>query len=791
MRRGLLAIALLCSAVSSPTSAQDGCQPDAQCRFKKPNVLVLLDYSSSMRGFEQAPAYFPAGQTLSTRWDAQLDATAWILRYDGGFFSDNARIGLARFAHDPHLDMPGTVLATDLSFPPITDGFALDLPFDGSDGTYLECKGSAVEAEVAVLRTTPPPFITNEFDVERMMLTWTRGALASAHAVVRQTRVRHQHEPGEDERSYEVVLMTDGDWTCPDMIGQGCNEDPADQAALLRADGIRVHVVAFGDAAMVPSLDEVALQGGTAASIDATSPEGIIDALSSVLDDIRNSVIVPECTAGLPRVLLIMDGSSSMIDGTAPGTTKWDKARFALTGNPQAPNPSDPGYVEPIFSRQLDLDGRTVAIEDVVHLGLMTFSDADTQVLLAGFAPCMRDNFAWAMDPATSCVAPGCSDPYAGFPIEWSFQSSENLQTPLVRPTQSFMPACNQSPDGGCQGQTPNTFTGQGLEFARQVIADYRKNPSPFHADSATRYVNILITDGQTSQGSSDVQAALTALVTEGVETHVIGFGSDTELDVAQLEQYATWGNTSAAIVVDPDQGDSANALAAALAGVVAEIGLDACCVLNDCSEQPEPQDPAPLCGDGRVEGGELCDDGALNATYGHCAARCDGLHLYCGDGRVDGDEGCDDGNGEDGDGCSAVCQREDADEDGGMGAAANGVVTPRPNIPPQGPPQLIARPAVDGGLDAGPTGDSNAADGCGCATIGAPKTAATRTHYPWLVLGLAITARRRQRVRAQRLNGRWREYHQGSPAASAAPGTRRRPRSPQTRSAPRGRPQS
>ncbi len=737
----LLLIALL--ALTASATAQDGdtCQPDSECRFKKPNVLVVIDYSSSMVGFEGSPAFFPPGQTADTRWDAQLDAVAWILRYDDGFFADNTRVGLARFAHDPALEAPGTTLPTDISFPPITDGFALDVPFDGSDGAYLECKGSAVEAEVEVLRGTPPPWILPELDIDRIMLTWTRGALSQAHEVVRQTRERHKDDPGEADRTYEVVLMTDGDWTCPDMIGQGCMEDPAPQAAVLLEDGIRVHVVAFGDATMVPSLDEVALQGGTGSSIDATSPQGIIDALSSVLDDIRSSVIVPECTSSLPRVLLIMDGSSSMIEGGAAGETKWDKARFALAGNPAAPDPADPGYVEPIFSRQLDIDGRTVAIEDVVHLGLMTFSDADTQVLLSGFGPCMQDNFAWAMDPATSCAAPGCTDPYSGFPIEWTFQSGADRMPAFVRPTQSFMPACNETQGGGCIGQIPNTFTGQGLQFAREVVDGYRDNPSPFQAGDGTRYINILITDGRTSDGSSDVQAALEAMVQAGIDTYVIGYGSDAELDAAQLQQYAQWGNTSSAIVVDPNQGDSADALASALQGVIAGIGLDACCVLNDCSEAPEPPDPEPLCGDGRIEGDEVCDDGPLNARYDHCSADCDGPHLACGDGRTDGPEECDDGNLTDGDGCSADCQRDD-DADGGTDPTGSGGVPPIAPIPPPEPPTLIPRP--DAGPDAGMMAREEAAgdDGCGCAVPG------QRSEPPpgWLLLVMAAALLRLRR---------------------------------------------
>lgn len=51
-------------------------------------------------------------------------------------------------------------------------------------------------------------------------------------------------------------------------------------------------------------------------------------------------------------------------------------------------------------------------------------------------------------------------------------------------------------------------------------------------------------------------------------------------------------------------------------------------------------------CGDGRVdfELGELCDDGVLNGTYGHCAQDCSGPgNAMCGNGRVDGDfELCD-----------------------------------------------------------------------------------------------------------------------------------------------------
>jgi|GEM_PF-4989158 len=51
------------------------------------------------------------------------------------------------------------------------------------------------------------------------------------------------------------------------------------------------------------------------------------------------------------------------------------------------------------------------------------------------------------------------------------------------------------------------------------------------------------------------------------------------------------------------------------------------------------------VCGDGRVEGTELCDEGyELNGTYAHCRADCGGAGAFCGDGTLDAGELCDDG---------------------------------------------------------------------------------------------------------------------------------------------------
>ena len=50
----------------------------------------------------------------------------------------------------------------------------------------------------------------------------------------------------------------------------------------------------------------------------------------------------------------------------------------------------------------------------------------------------------------------------------------------------------------------------------------------------------------------------------------------------------------------------------------------------------------APKCGNGTREGKEVCDQGPLNGTYGHCNAACTGIGKSCGDLNVDQGESCD-----------------------------------------------------------------------------------------------------------------------------------------------------
>ncbi len=77
---------------------------------------------------------------------------------------------------------------------------------------------------------------------------------------------------------------------------------------------------------------------------------------------------------------------------------------------------------------------------------------------------------------------------------------------------------------------------------------------------------------------------------------------------------------------------------------------------LNPLCAQFLPADN-PVCGNGKKERGEQCDDGNNDYTDG-CTKYCKAA--YCGDGYVrSGVEECDDGNNVNGDGCSSTCRVE------------------------------------------------------------------------------------------------------------------------------------
>jgi fibro-slime domain-containing protein len=97
--------------------------------------------------------------------------------------------------------------------------------------------------------------------------------------------------------------------------------------------------------------------------------------------------------------------------------------------------------------------------------------------------------------------------------------------------------------------------------------------------------------------------------------------------------------------------------------------GMDDCNGVSGCG----PMMKVPVCGDGLLDPGEVCDDGNTVAGDG-CISTCQQLEadfvcptpgsacvstVKCGDGKIGGEEKCDDNNTKDSDGCSAMCQVE------------------------------------------------------------------------------------------------------------------------------------
>jgi hypothetical protein len=304
----------------------------------------------------------------------------------------------------------------------------------------------------------------------------------------------------------------------------------------------------------------------------------------------------PECAASFPRIMIVMDASSSMLAGRREGENNWDKARFALAGNPGAKDPGDEGFVQPAFARELDVRGNLVTIEDVFHLGLIVFNSQDLQRLVLQYTPCATDNIAWAMDPYVSCDAPGCADPYAGEP-SWTYKNSDfDRDPPFVQTTLSYVPPCNPGGQAACIGNMFNTYTAEGLARAAQNIESYRRDSGGFDVTSETPFANILITDGETSPGS-EPEAVLERMAAAGVPTYVIGLAprgpsADAEAALAQLDRYAALGGTQLATLVRADERDIADAFAEAVTRIIDDIGTDPCCQPNHCGDDPEP--PAP-----------------------------------------------------------------------------------------------------------------------------------------------------------------------------------------------------
>src|SRR5690349_17102745 len=115
MRRLAIQLAMLCGiglafmAQSGPQAVAGGgpdCFSESMCTFKKPNFLIVLDYSASMN------EPFGPGQT---RWEVAVDSVIALMSTNGGYFQENMHVALMRYGSDEDPSTPGTKHPSDTS----------------------------------------------------------------------------------------------------------------------------------------------------------------------------------------------------------------------------------------------------------------------------------------------------------------------------------------------------------------------------------------------------------------------------------------------------------------------------------------------------------------------------------------------------------------------------------------------------------------------------------------------------------------------------------------------------
>jgi cysteine-rich repeat protein len=82
--------------------------------------------------------------------------------------------------------------------------------------------------------------------------------------------------------------------------------------------------------------------------------------------------------------------------------------------------------------------------------------------------------------------------------------------------------------------------------------------------------------------------------------------------------------------------------MAKKLTAIFLSMCIIGCSGGDDTNDNNENQNTAPVCGNGVLEAGELCDDGPNNSDLAPNACRTNCRDPYCGDGVIDGGEECD-----------------------------------------------------------------------------------------------------------------------------------------------------
>lgn len=289
----------------------------------------------------------------------------------------------------------------------------------------------------------------------------------------------------------------------------------------------------------------------------------------------------PTCPGGPVRIMFVVDASSERLNtGGEPageGGSDWDRMRAVLAVN------EAPQFLDSIFSAEVD-GPSGIVLSQIAHVGLIAFGNVGDTVRVLDYGPCSRDNLEWALDPRTSCVAPGCTDPWGGPPIEWTSIDGSEVDPPdFARETISTMPRCEGTEGDPCAGSLAAVHAG--IELATSNQADYEDATGYTHDDS-TIFVNILLVGSEYTMASTNmqVQEALEAAFAAGTTTYVVAHGAGADAPspdlMAQLDSMAMWGSNG---TFGPRIATSDQALHDAIREIVADLPLP-CCYTIDCS---------------------------------------------------------------------------------------------------------------------------------------------------------------------------------------------------------------
>lgn len=266
------------------------------------------------------------------------------------------------------------------------------------------------------------------------------------------------------------------------------------------------------------------------------------------------TVIPPDEESGRPQLewrerCIRSDTGASVWRTDGGGVVLGDGSQFPLLGSQGMLHSSEGALHLPIASTVERM------LEQRAYVGLTVFGSQmpDESKLVAQYGPCHRDVLRWGLDPETSCVAPGCTDPYADAPISWTLKDAAWA---FGEPVMSHMPTCNKGnePDKGCFGS--GTYVHTALERVQQNLAAYKAacaNDPEAPCDAGTQFVNLMIVDGMPNSTEAQYMAPLTAMFDEGVVTHVIGFGDgvDGVNAIAALNKMAGYGSGGARMYYD------------------------------------------------------------------------------------------------------------------------------------------------------------------------------------------------------------------------------------------------